>query len=527
MKAILYRVALFFLCLYGNIAYAQYSIAYITDATNGQCNGAINLYASQEEGPLTFLWSDGSTDKDAMGLCAGTYTVTITTNSGCETMLEATVDGSGCTVETLAITADIVHYCAPAVLGRISINIPGDGNYTLEWDNNTPKEILTELTDLQPGNYCVNIIDDNFAGCERRLCYDIIDENCDGGNNTPVVIINEVSDGPTGGEEFVEILVIGDGSCNPVNLAGFILDDNDGTFSAKEVKGTGVAPGHIRFAKNQNNWNAIPVGSIILIYNNRFKNALISLADDPDDQDGDQVYILPANHPYLETNALYPRTTTPLNYNLQGGDNGYRSGGDWDVLGLYEYADAIQIRQPNGNYMHGVSYGISELIKGGPDNLHLSLSNGREKVFAFQDNDYRKTENYLMSNASGQNETPGAPNSTRNADYIASLCSKKGLKKHDNDLITIHDGSAVFHPNPFSNEINIELDWSTPAQVQVRLYDLLGKIIIEQPLNLVKGYNQFNLNIPADFPSGLYHIAICQNNKILVGQKIIRARTEN
>ena len=525
MKAFLYGTTLFFLLLFSQSSFAQdptvqYSIANITDATNGLCNGEINVFASQSEGPLTFLWSDGSTDKDATDLCPGTYTVTITLASGCEIILEGTVDGDECTLGSLEITADIVHYCAPGTLGAIEIEIPGNRSYSYAWDDKTPN---AELTDLQPGNYCVTITDDDFSSCETTVCYDIINQNCGAGNNSPVVIINEVSNGPTGGEEFVEILVVGDGNCNAVDLGGYILDDNDGTFSADGVGGTGIAPGHIRFAKSQNAWSSIPVGSLILIYNSRDKNALIQAADDPDDSNGDNIYILPANHQYLETNSLYPKSSKPSDYNVQGGDGGYTSKGNWEALGLYEYADAIQIRNPNGEYSHGVSYGIRELMKGGPDELLLTPSNGIGKVFSFEDGDYRNANSYLVASTSKNSETPGYANSTKNALYISNLCSQKSQKNY-NTLATT-EGSAIFHPNPFNNNINIELDWSIPANVQIRLYDVLGKVVVEEPLRLVKGFNQFNLNVPASVPSGLYQIAICKDNEVLVGQKIICAKT--
>ena len=301
------------------------------------------------------------------------------------------------------------------------------------------------------------------------------------------------------------------------------MDDNDGTFSAERVDGTGISPGHVRFAKNTGAWSAVPVGALILIYNSNSKNPAIKLRDDPEDGDGDGVYVLPSDHLSLETNSSYPRTSNPSDYNVKGGERGYTAGGDWAALSLYEYADAMQIRRQDGSYSHGVGYGIPALMKGGPDQLLLATSNGIGKVFAFQDGDYRDARNYLTSSVYKQTETPGYANSSVNARYVSSLCTKKA---YDNlGQLTTNEGTAVFHPNPFNNNINIELDWQTPGRVQVRLYDLLGKVIVQEPLELVKGYNQFSLNIPPDISSGLYHITICKNEEVLVGQKIICAKT--
>ena len=54
--------------------------------------------------------------------------------------------------------------------------------------------------------------------------------------------INELSQGPSGAEEFVEIMVYGDVNCNDTcfDLRGWILDDNNGYFASGG--GTGELP---------------------------------------------------------------------------------------------------------------------------------------------------------------------------------------------------------------------------------------------------------------------------------------------
>ena len=74
--------------------------------------------------------------------------------------------------------------------------------------------------------------------------------------------INEFSQGTSGAKEWVELVV---GSSTPinnsncvlakVNIAGWILDDNNGDFSpTNHFTGSGMATGHMRF-KNQLPWN--------------------------------------------------------------------------------------------------------------------------------------------------------------------------------------------------------------------------------------------------------------------------------
>ena len=65
------------------------------------------------------------------------------------------------------------------------------------------------------------------------------------------LIINEVSQGPTGSKEYVEFLVIPSATsqnCTTcTDLRGWIIDDNNGYFSNGVTSGTGVAAGACRF----------------------------------------------------------------------------------------------------------------------------------------------------------------------------------------------------------------------------------------------------------------------------------------
>jgi hypothetical protein len=53
----------------------------------GSCNGSINLSASGGASctAYSYLWSNGATTEDVSGLCAGTYSVTVTDANGCTT----------------------------------------------------------------------------------------------------------------------------------------------------------------------------------------------------------------------------------------------------------------------------------------------------------------------------------------------------------------------------------------------------------------------------------------------------------
>lgn len=127
------------------------------------------------------------------------------------------------------------------------------------------------------------------------------------------LVVNEFSQGDRGVREYIELLVMGRRTCtdSTADLRGWIVDDQNGWY------GNGsLTKGHYRFA-NVANWAAVPIGSIVLLYNSASgeKNLSIALPDDPTDADRDLVYVVPINsNAYLEENDNEPSSLTGPNY---------------------------------------------------------------------------------------------------------------------------------------------------------------------------------------------------------------------
>ncbi len=234
----------------------------------------------------------------------------------------------------------------------------------------------------------------------------------------PSMIVNEISNGTNSVKEFMEFVVMNDGSNCNVDIRGFIFDDNNGDFSCGPASGTGIAQGHGRFSPTDATWSAVPTGSIIVIYNDGDVN-LAMPADDPTDSNGDGIYIIPINHSSIEMSNASP---TGLNTCPGTGNSAYSgtysAGGVWSSLGMRNSGDAGQIRDASGNYVHGISYGNST-ITGGPDNLKVATINGGGDTFFFVDGDYRDVTNFATATVTG-NETPGASNNAANSTFIGS-----------------------------------------------------------------------------------------------------------
>ncbi len=227
------------------------------------------------------------------------------------------------------------------------------------------------------------------------------------------LVINELSNGSSGAREYVELLVVGTPSCTNscVDLRGWILDDNNGTFGAGA--GTGIAQGHMRFA-NDATWQCVPIGTIILIYNDNDRNPNVP-ADNT--TGANCTYVLPASSTLFERN-----TSTPVVNGSQAHSGPYVSGGSWATQGLSNSDDTYQVRDPNNLAVpfHAVGYGSSN---NNNTIIYFAAAAGTGSVYYMDNtvsNDPFDQANWLKGTAPAD-ETPGAPNNAANALWIAAL----------------------------------------------------------------------------------------------------------
>lgn len=121
-------------------------------------NGRINLSVQGGEGPYTYLWSNGATSKDLIGVAAGIYQVQVRDAKGCSFQGSYTiVSPSGIQLsETLVMPS-----CGPISNGQIKLNISGGtAPYTFQWSNGSSQP---HLQNLAAGIYSVKVTD--ASGC--------------------------------------------------------------------------------------------------------------------------------------------------------------------------------------------------------------------------------------------------------------------------------------------------------------------------------------------------------------------------
>lgn len=228
------------------------------------------------------------------------------------------------------------------------------------------------------------------------------------------LIINEISQG-TGSQEYVELLVIGTPTCQLpvpcVDLRGYVIDDNDGTFASGS--GTGIASGAVRFA-NDPFWSCIPQGTLIVVYNSNDVNPALP-PNDLSTTDGNCTLIIPINSVLFEGQSVSPTSSNPT-YPTTGWLAG---GAAWNQIAMSNSNDSFQTRlnASAGTFIHAVNWGnntTNSLIyfpSAGGNVFYMTNTTGINPLLQ---------SNWAQGSV-GVNETPGVPNTPENAAFIASM----------------------------------------------------------------------------------------------------------
>ncbi|MBL4654435.1 MAG: SprB repeat-containing protein [Bacteroidia bacterium] len=128
----------------------------------GGCTGSIDLTVTGGATPYTYSWSNNATTQDVNSVCAGTYTVTVTENGGCDSIMTFNVTSpAGMTLNMQGSLATCNCPCPGTVWavpsgGDLSI----DGTYDYSWSNGSKSFAQNGIC---AGTYTVTVTDDQ--GC--------------------------------------------------------------------------------------------------------------------------------------------------------------------------------------------------------------------------------------------------------------------------------------------------------------------------------------------------------------------------
>ncbi|MCF8275354.1 MAG: gliding motility-associated C-terminal domain-containing protein [Flavobacteriales bacterium] len=135
-----------------------------TDAScNGTCDGEATVSIVGGTAPFSYLWDDpsGQTTATAVGLCAGSYTVTVTDANNCDFIAPVTIAEPDPIIITFSGIVDL--QCDGICIGEATADVTGGtGPYTYLWDDALAQTTAT-ATGLCASTYTVTVTDAN--GC--------------------------------------------------------------------------------------------------------------------------------------------------------------------------------------------------------------------------------------------------------------------------------------------------------------------------------------------------------------------------
>lgn len=139
------------------------SLQLVTDATcPGACDGTATIIASGGTLPFTYSWSpSGGNASTATGLCAGSYTVTVTDANGCQEQQTVVVDEpTAIAINTSTTDASCNGLCDGEAY---AVATGGSGGFTYQWNDPASTANDTAVA-LCAGTYTVVVTDAN--GCQ-------------------------------------------------------------------------------------------------------------------------------------------------------------------------------------------------------------------------------------------------------------------------------------------------------------------------------------------------------------------------
>jgi hypothetical protein len=174
---------------------------------NGACNGTANVAVSGGIGPFSYLWSNSGNAATINGLCAGTYTVTVTDQAspGCSQTANVVVTDP----PAMVLSTSKVDATCGANNGSATVTITSGGtpNYSYAWSNgsttNNTASTTNTINGLGAGAYTVTVTDAN--GCSKTTTVNV------GSSGAPSVSItassNPLCNGQCNGTATVSLTV--------------------------------------------------------------------------------------------------------------------------------------------------------------------------------------------------------------------------------------------------------------------------------------------------------------------------------
>jgi hypothetical protein len=80
-----------------------------------------------------------------------------------------------------------------------------------------------------------------------------------------------------------------------------------------------------------------------------------------------------------------------------------------------------------------------------------------------------------------------------------------------NEEVTSPTFEALAFPNPFSNEFKLNVTTSTEGSVELKVYDMLGKLIETKSINTIDYISE---DFGSAYPAGVYNVIVTQGENV-------------
>lgn len=141
------------------------SLGFQLPSCNGLSDGGINVEAGGGVAPFAYAWSNGGAGTAISNIAAGSYTVSVRDQNGCEFSQAINLTQP----QPLAVVSDGIQMpsCAGLENGAIQTETSGGtGSYFFLWNNGAT---TPDLTGIANGEYSVTVTDDN--GCTTSTAF--------------------------------------------------------------------------------------------------------------------------------------------------------------------------------------------------------------------------------------------------------------------------------------------------------------------------------------------------------------------
>ena len=130
----------------------------------GGADGSVDITVTGGTSPYTYLWSNGKTTQDILGLVAGSYSITVTDSKGCKEIKSGIIVNQPAAALTVSGTVTNVK-CYGGKDGAIDVSVSGGTSpYSYIWNTGATTQ---DLSGLSAGTYSVTVTDKN--GCTEKL----------------------------------------------------------------------------------------------------------------------------------------------------------------------------------------------------------------------------------------------------------------------------------------------------------------------------------------------------------------------